>query len=123
MRKIGLLVAVLTMAVVLAGLVSGCGGGDDDDVATATTDDTEPESTTTTTEVTAGVALALGDVAVASTGPETALDDATKAAILAASQKFVDTAGRVERFSKKFGGTYSFQKSAAAPAAAAGAKK
>ncbi|MFN4244350.1 MAG: 50S ribosomal protein L31 [Tepidisphaerales bacterium] len=27
-------------------------------------------------------------------------------------QKFVDTAGRVERFSKKFGGTYSFQKSA-----------
>ena len=43
-------------------------------------------------------------------------------------QKFVDTAGRVERFSKKFGGTYSFQKTAgggaAAPAtAAAGAKK
>ena len=37
-------------------------------------------------------------------------------------QKFVDTAGRVERFSKKFGGTYSFQKSApgkVAPAAAA----
>ena len=40
-------------------------------------------------------------------------------------QKFVDTAGRVERFSKKFGGTYSFQKTsgakpaeAAAPAAA-----
>src|SRR5215203_5568222 len=33
-------------------------------------------------------------------------------------QKFVDTAGRVERFSKKFGGTYSFQKTApAAPAA------
>ncbi len=32
-------------------------------------------------------------------------------------QKFVDTAGRVERFSKKFGGTYSFQKSAPAPAA------
>jgi large subunit ribosomal protein L31 len=29
-------------------------------------------------------------------------------------QKFVDTAGRVERFSKKFGGTYSFQKSAPA---------
>jgi len=29
-------------------------------------------------------------------------------------QKFVDTAGRVERFSKKFGGTYSFQKSGAA---------
>jgi large subunit ribosomal protein L31 len=25
-------------------------------------------------------------------------------------QKFVDTAGRVERFSKKFGGTYSVQK-------------
>ena len=40
-------------------------------------------------------------------------------------QKFVDTAGRVERFSKKFGGSYSFQKTAAAPAAAAaaGAKK
>jgi large subunit ribosomal protein L31 len=38
-------------------------------------------------------------------------------------QKFVDTAGRVERFSKKFGGTYSFQRSAggAAPATAAGA--
>jgi large subunit ribosomal protein L31 len=34
-------------------------------------------------------------------------------------QKFVDTAGRVERFSKKFGGTYSFQKTAAAPAAPA----
>ena len=35
-------------------------------------------------------------------------------------QKFVDTAGRVERFSKKFGGTYSFQKSGgvAAPVAA-----
>ena len=40
-------------------------------------------------------------------------------------QKFVDTAGRVERFSKKFGGTYSFQKTAgtAAPAAPAAAKK
>jgi large subunit ribosomal protein L31 len=41
-------------------------------------------------------------------------------------QKFVDTAGRVERFSKKFGGTYSFQKTSGAPAAAtatAGAKK
>jgi len=25
-------------------------------------------------------------------------------------QKFVDTAGRVERFSKKFGGTYSFRR-------------
>jgi len=36
-------------------------------------------------------------------------------------QKFVDTAGRVERFSKKFGGTYSFQKTATP--AAAGAKK
>ena len=33
-------------------------------------------------------------------------------------QKFVDTAGRVERFSKKFGGTYSFQKTAT-PAGAA----
>ena len=33
-------------------------------------------------------------------------------------QKFVDTAGRVERFSKKFGGTYSFQKTAAKPATA-----
>jgi large subunit ribosomal protein L31 len=32
-------------------------------------------------------------------------------------QKFIDAAGRVERFSKKFGGTYSFQKTAA-PAAA-----
>ena len=31
-------------------------------------------------------------------------------------QKFVDTAGRVERFSKKFGGSYSFQKAGAAPA-------
>ena len=43
-------------------------------------------------------------------------------------QKFVDTAGRVERFSKKFGGTYSFQKTtggapAPAPAAAATATK
>jgi large subunit ribosomal protein L31 len=40
-------------------------------------------------------------------------------------QKFVDAAGRVERFSKKFGGTYSFQKSSAAAAGApvaAGAK-
>ena len=27
-------------------------------------------------------------------------------------QKFVDTAGRVDRFQKKFGGTYSFQKGA-----------
>ena len=36
-------------------------------------------------------------------------------------QKFVDTAGRVEKFSKKFGGTYSFQKSpgTAVPAGAA----
>ena len=33
-------------------------------------------------------------------------------------QKFVDTAGRVERFSKKFGGTYSFQKSTPTPAVA-----
>ncbi len=33
-------------------------------------------------------------------------------------QKLLDTAGRVEKFSKKFGGTYSFQKTpgAAAPA-------
>jgi large subunit ribosomal protein L31 len=38
-------------------------------------------------------------------------------------QKFVDTAGRVERFSKKFGGTYSFQKSAAPAGAGAGTKK
>lgn len=30
-------------------------------------------------------------------------------------QKFVDAAGRVEKFSKKFGGTYSFQKAAVAP--------
>ncbi|MBV8780328.1 MAG: 50S ribosomal protein L31 [Phycisphaerae bacterium] len=37
-------------------------------------------------------------------------------------QKFVDTAGRVEKFSKKFGGTYSFQKTAA-PATAGAAKK
>jgi large subunit ribosomal protein L31 len=36
-------------------------------------------------------------------------------------QKFVDTAGRVERFSKKFGGTYSFQKTAT-PAVAADKK-
>lgn len=34
-------------------------------------------------------------------------------------QKFVDTAGRVDRFQKKFGGTYSFQKGAA-PAKPAG---
>jgi large subunit ribosomal protein L31 len=34
-------------------------------------------------------------------------------------QKFVDTAGRVERFSKKFGGTYSFQRAGGASAAAA----
>jgi len=38
-------------------------------------------------------------------------------------QKFVDTAGRVERFSKKFGGTYSFQKTAAPAAPVAAAKK
>jgi len=37
-------------------------------------------------------------------------------------QKFVDTAGRVERFSKKFGGTYSFQKAGPAPATAGAAK-
>jgi large subunit ribosomal protein L31 len=29
-------------------------------------------------------------------------------------QKFVDTAGRVDKFTKKFGGTYSFQKTATA---------
>ena len=38
-------------------------------------------------------------------------------------QKFVDTAGRVERFSKKFGGTYSFQKTSAPASPAAPAKK
>jgi large subunit ribosomal protein L31 len=27
-------------------------------------------------------------------------------------QKFVDTAGRVDKFQKKFGGTYSFQRTA-----------
>ena len=37
-------------------------------------------------------------------------------------QKFVDTAGRVERFSKKFGGTYSFQKTAPGKGAPAAAK-
>ena len=31
-------------------------------------------------------------------------------------QKFVDTAGRVDKFTKKFGGSYSFQKAPAAPA-------
>ncbi len=30
-------------------------------------------------------------------------------------QTFMDTAGRLEKFSKKFGGTYSFQKTAPAP--------
>src|SRR5947207_3741695 len=30
-------------------------------------------------------------------------------------QKFVDTAGRVDKFTKKFGGSYSFQKTAVAP--------
>ena len=35
-------------------------------------------------------------------------------------QKFVDTAGRVDKFQKKFGGSYSFQRAGAAPA---GAKK
>ena len=38
-------------------------------------------------------------------------------AFLTGKQKFVDTAGRVERFGKKFGGTYSFQKTAPVPAA------
>lgn len=33
-------------------------------------------------------------------------------------QTLVDTAGRVERFSRKYGGTYSFQKTDKAPAAA-----
>jgi len=37
-------------------------------------------------------------------------------------QKFVDTAGRVERFSKKFGGTYSFQKTTPVKPAGAPAK-
>ncbi len=32
-------------------------------------------------------------------------------------QTFMDTAGRMDRFAKKFGGTYSFQKTATAPAA------
>ena len=38
---------------------------------------------------------------------------------------FIDTTGRLDRFAKKFGGTYSFQKSggAAAPAAAPAAAK
>ncbi|MFI5378244.1 MAG: 50S ribosomal protein L31 [Tepidisphaerales bacterium] len=36
-------------------------------------------------------------------------------------QKLLDTAGRVERFSKKFGGSYSFQKAGPAPAKAAAA--
>ena len=34
-------------------------------------------------------------------------------------QKFVDTAGRVDRFQKKFGGSYSFQKGNKAPKPAA----
>ena len=34
-------------------------------------------------------------------------------------QKFVDTAGRVDRFQKKFGGSYSFQKGNAVPKPAA----
>jgi large subunit ribosomal protein L31 len=32
-------------------------------------------------------------------------------------QKLLDSAGRMERFSKKFGGTYSFQKAGGKPAA------
>jgi len=39
-------------------------------------------------------------------------------------QKFVDTAGRVDKFTKKFGGSYSFQRGGGAGAgAAAGAAK
>lgn len=41
-------------------------------------------------------------------------------------QKFVDTAGRVDKFTKKFGGSYSFQKTAPAktsPAKTAAAAK
>lgn len=37
-------------------------------------------------------------------------------------QKFVDTAGRVDRFQKKFGGSYSFQRGNAAPKPAAAKK-
>jgi large subunit ribosomal protein L31 len=36
-------------------------------------------------------------------------------------QSFVDAAGRVDRFQKKFGGTYSFQKTAGQQATAAAA--
>ena len=37
-------------------------------------------------------------------------------------QKFVDAAGRLERFSKKFGGSYSFQKAGATPTKTAAKK-
>ena len=55
---------------------------------------------------------------VGSTRPELRVDVCSNChPFFTGKQKFVDTAGRVERFSKKFGGTYSFQKTAA-PAAA-----
>lgn len=116
-------VAAVTCALLFAAGVAACGGGDDDDAATATTDDTEPESTTTTTEVSAAVALALGDVAVASTGPETALDDATKAAILAAAQKYIDVAVSAPLLSGAVGEGYDTLFDASVAANATGADR
>ena len=84
-------VAAVTCAFLFAAGVAACGGGDDDD-ATATDETEQEESTTTTTEVSTAVALALGEVVVANTGPEAVVDDATKAAILAAAQRYIDVA-------------------------------
>ncbi len=53
-----------------------------------------------------------------STSPRIAVDICSSChPFFTGKQKFVDTAGRVERFSKKFGGTYSFQKTSSTPAA------
>jgi large subunit ribosomal protein L31 len=55
-----------------------------------------------------------------STSPRIAVDICSAChPFFTGKQKFVDTAGRVEKFSKKFGGTYSFQKTAPTPVAAA----
>jgi len=72
--------------------------------------------------VTCNVRCACGNSFVTrSTQPTLAVDICSAChPFFTGKQKFVDTAGRVERFSKKFGGTYSFQKTA--PAAPAGKK-
>ena len=75
-----------TLATVLALALAACSSG-----GASESSDTSAKKTTTTKPA-ATVLLTQGESAVASAGPDVALDDATRQAVLDASQRYVDAA-------------------------------